>query len=114
MMNIFFDFLKNTKLLIATILGLIIATISGYQGYLDIKNDIAGNTKHSELFQKQMLSPMVRYAEKNPCVVSDSEWEDYEINYNTLFNLKVKYDKVPLQSYNMQRRLEEDKSECTK
>jgi len=111
-MDKIFEYLKNTKLLISTITALITLAGGTIGGYREIKSDIATNTKQHEIFQKQMLSPMVRYAEKNPCAPSNSEWEDYELNYNTLFSLKVKYDKFPKESYNMQKRLEEDKPEC--
>lgn len=111
-MGKFIGYLKNTKLLISTITALVALAGGTITGYDIIKKDIASNTKQFEIFQKQMLSPMVRYAEKNPCSPSDSEWEDYELNYNTLFALKVKYDKFRSESYNMQKRLEEDRAEC--
>lgn len=113
-MDKFYEWFKNTKLLITTIVALMGLAGTTYKGYTDIKDDIAANTKEFEIFQKQMLSPLVRYAEKNPCTVSDSEWEDYELNYNTLFNLKVKYDNAPINSYNLQKRLEEDKPKCVR
>lgn len=108
------EFLKNTKLLISTIIALITFIITVYNGYLGIKKDIAENRKLIEISQMQMLQPLVRAAEKNPCVVTDREWEEYEMNYSTLFDLKVKYKKISPRGFNIMKRIEEDKPGCVR
>lgn len=112
MMDKIFDYLKNTKLLISTVISLIIFIIGVYEGYKEIKSDIATNTKLIEVSQMQMLAPIVRQMEKNPCTVTDLEWEEYETNYSNLFDLRVKYKNLNPKAFNIMKRLEQDKPSC--
>ena len=106
------EWVKEAKVIATIIFTLFSLTTATITGYNVIKSDIKSNTESFEVFQMQMLAPIVRYAEKNPCAPSDAEWTDYKLNYNTLFNLQKIYEDVPSEAYDRQKRLEEDKSEC--
>lgn len=114
MMKAAIEYLKETKVLVTTIVSLVSSVIIAYNGYLNIKKDISTNTKLIEISQMQMLSPIVRQMEKNPCTVTDREWEEYEMNYSNLFDLKVKYKKISPHAFNIMTRLEKDKESCTR
>ena len=111
-MNKTLEYIKDTKLLITTVFALFTFMVGVYNGYNDIKKDIRSNTKLIEISQMQMLQPLVRQAEKNPCAVSDREWEEYELNYSTLFDLKVKYKKISERGFNIMQRLTKDEEQC--
>ncbi len=50
--------------------------------------------KSIEVNQMMLLKAVVKTSEKNPCPVSDLEWDDYVTNYTTLYELKIKYGKL--------------------
>ena len=90
--------IKKTSDWIAGVYGslaiIVSVTIGGYAGYISIIDSIEENTKQIEVTQIMMLKDIVRKAEHNPCLVGDSEWDDYIANYTTLHTLKIKYKKI--------------------
>ena len=79
----------------ATIWAMFIALISGivgvYVAYSNFLNSININQKEIEKTQIMILKRLVRNAEKNPCPVSDPEWDEYLLNKSTLHDLKKKH-----------------------
>ena len=61
-------------------------------GYTEIVKTVNQNTKTLENTQITMLKSIVREFEKNHnCKISDAEWDEYLLNYSTLFDLKVSH-----------------------
>jgi hypothetical protein len=86
------EHLKKLKELYTIIVFFISIVISGYQGYNNIINDISRNRTQLETTQITMLNGMIRNFEKNhKCKISDAEWDEYILNYSTLFDLKIKH-----------------------
>ena len=113
------EHIKKTSEWIAGIYGsiaIIISTsIGGYTAYNSIINSIDENTKQIEVTQIMILKDIVRKAENNPCVVSDSEWDNYITNYSTLYSLKIKYKKIAKNApWEPIERLKKDGKECIK
>jgi len=94
--------------------------------YFQLKDEIKKNysliqetqkksTENIEITQMMILKDIVRQAEHNPCTVSVLEWEEYIMNYSTLFNLKIKYGelskKTPWQPI---ERLQKDSKKCSR
>jgi len=69
------------------------SSITGYTWYSNVLSSIAENTTQIEITQMMILKDIVRKAERNPCIVSDSERDDYTENYTTLLELEIKYGK---------------------
>lgn len=69
------------------------SSITGYTWYTNVLSSIAENTIQIEITQMMIMKDIVRKSERNPCIVSDAEWDDYTENYTTLHNLEIKYGK---------------------
>ncbi len=88
------SFLTHAATLYTIILGTIGAVIAVYVAYDGFLNAIENNQKQIEITQMMILKPLVRTAEKNPCLVSDAEWDEYLMNGSTLQDLKQKHKLV--------------------
>lgn len=93
-MEKFMDFLTHAATLYTLIIGTISAVVAGYVAYDGFINAIESNQKQIEVTQMMILKPLVRTAEKNPCPVSDAEWDEYLMNGSTLQDLKQKHKLV--------------------
>ena len=88
------DFLTHAATLYTLIIGIIGAVVAIYVAYDGFLNAIEYNQKQIEVTQMMILKPLVRTAEKNPCPVSDAEWDEYLMNGSTLQDLKQKHKLV--------------------
>lgn len=95
----FFDNMKKTSDWLISIYGIlsivITLSIGGYISYISIIESINNNTKQIETTQMLILKSVIKDAEKNPCPMSDAAWDDYLTNFTTLYELKIKYHKLP-------------------
>lgn len=97
-----FNKLTNSVLAVWGFVAFIVSsTIAGYTWYTTILDSIGENTSQIEktqgkieVTQMMILKNIVRESEKNPCPVSDSEWDDYTKNYTLLFNLQIKHGEI--------------------
>lgn len=93
-MKKFIDFLTHAATLYTCIIGCIGAIIAVYIAYDNFLTAIENNQKQIEITQMMILKPLVRDAEKNPCPISDAEWDEYLMNGSTLQDLKQKHDLI--------------------
>lgn len=93
----FLDHLKKLKeiYLLVFFFGSTIITI--YAGYMNIQNSILANTKKVEITQVLMLKSIVREVEKSKCL-SPLEYDEYILNYSTLFDLKIKHKLISVKA----------------
>jgi hypothetical protein len=87
-------FLTHAVTIYTLFVGIIGAIITAYITYQNFITAIEHNQSEIEVTQMMILKPMVREAENNPCPVSDAEWEEYEMNYNTLYDLRIKHGEL--------------------
>lgn len=81
---------KEVYSVLVLVIGLIIST---YTGYTNIINSIESGAKKTEVVQITMLKSITRAFEENhKCRVSQAEWDEYLLNYSTLFDLKIKHN----------------------
>ena len=85
------NFLTHAATLYTVLIGIVGAIVSGYIAYSNFIDAIEDNQKQIEITQMMILKPLVREAEKNPCPVSDLEWDEYLMNGSTLQELKHKH-----------------------
>ncbi len=89
-----FNKMSNTVVATYGLIALVVtSSITGYTWYTNVLSSIAENTTQIEITQMMIMKDVVRNAERNPCIVSDAEWDDYTENYTTLLNLEIKYGK---------------------
>ncbi len=89
-MNDILTHLKQLKEMYTILLFFVGVVITAYTGYTNIIDNIESNTKAVEITQITMLKSIQRDFEKHhKCKVSDAEWDEYILNYSTLFDLKV-------------------------
>lgn len=93
-MKKFFNFLTHAATLYTIIIGIIGAIISVYVAYNNFLKAIEKNQEQIEITQMMILKPLVRQAEKNPCPVSDAEWDEYLMNGSTLQFLRQKHNLI--------------------
>lgn len=85
---------SNFVIAIWGILTILVTSAStGYTWYSNVLSSIEANTTQIEITQMMIMKDIVRKSERNPCIVSDAEWDDYTENYTTLHNLEIKYGK---------------------
>ncbi|RLC47609.1 MAG: hypothetical protein DRH57_03775 [Candidatus Cloacimonadota bacterium] len=90
-----FNKMSNTVVAIYGLVALLAtSSITGYTWYSNVLTSIAENTTQIEITQMMIMKDIVRKAERNPCIVSDAERDDYTENYTTLYNLEIKYGKI--------------------
>lgn len=109
------NFLTHAATIYTIIIGLITGIIGVYITYQNFIQSIEENQKQIEITQIMILKPLVRYAEKNPCPISDAEWDEYMLNASALYQLKKKHKMIP---YSMDfmpiKRITERTDLCTK
>lgn len=101
-----FEHLKQLKEMYSILFVLITGVITFYSGYQNILDNIQSNTTQLESTQITMLTQIestqitmlkviVRDFEvTHKCKVSEPEWEEYTLNYSTLFDLKIKHKMI--------------------
>jgi len=90
-METFLEHLKKLKEIYLLILFFVSTIITVYNGYVNIQDSIARNTEAVERTQITMLKGIVRTFERIQNCYSRSEYDEYLLNYSTLFDLKIKY-----------------------
>ena len=88
------NFITHAGTIYAFIAAIMGAVFVGYTQWIGVTKAIAENTKQIEIAQILILKPMVRQFENDPCHVSDSEWDDYIINWSTLYKLRKKHEDI--------------------
>lgn len=91
--------INNAKLIYAGVLIVSAILGSAFQGYITIRDtytniltNIETNRRIVETTQITMLKSIVREFERaHVCNISNAEWDEYMLNYSTLFDLKVRY-----------------------
>ena len=113
-MNRLIDFLTHAATLYAFLIGIIGAIITGYVMYDNVLKSIKKNQDQIETTQILILKPLIRETEKNPCVISDAEWDEYLMNGSTLHELKQKHKMISksLPFIPIKRITEEDPEKC--
>jgi len=91
MLNKITSFLTHAATLYTLIIGIIGSIITIFVTYQNFMNAIKTNQEQIEITQIMILKPLVRFAEHNPCPVSDAEWDEYIVNAATLHELKKKH-----------------------
>lgn len=109
------NFLTHAVTIYTIIIGLIGGIITVYVTYQNFMQAIEQNQKQIEVTQIMILKPLVRYAEKNPCPVSDAEWDEYMLNASTLYELKKKHKMIPgNMAFMPVKRIKTETAECKK
>lgn len=109
----FIENLNKFKNVYSDLAVLASVVILGYNMYTGIVNKMEANRIAIETTQIMLLKKYVRdFEHTHHCRVSDQEWDEYILNYSTLFDLKVKNgllsDKAPWRP--IQRNLKECES----
>lgn len=109
------NILTNISTLYAIVAAIVGVTITVYISYNQVLSSIGDNTDDIEATQILILKPVVRTAERNPCPISDPEWDEYLMNGSLLHELKQNHDMV---SMNMPfipiKRISERTKQCVK
>ena len=107
------SFLTHAVTLYTFIIGIIGAIITVFVTYQNFMAGIENNQKAIEVTQIMILKPLVRQAEKNPCPVSDAEWDEYMVNVSTLHDLKKKHKLISNDMmFTPVKRIKERTEEC--
>ena len=86
--------IEQWKLIIFVFASISTTTITLWSGYQSILESIENNKKSIEMTQIMLLKTQVRTMERNPCYVSDSEWDEYIEKYTILFELLKSNGKI--------------------
>lgn len=93
--NQIFDHLKRLRDIYGIIVVFVSVVIGAHEMYGDITKRIEQNKVASETTQIMILKKYVRDFEKtHTCIVSDAEWEEYILNYSTLYDLKKEHSLI--------------------
>lgn len=84
----FFDKTNSTVNLILSLIAFSTIIVGGATGYQSVLDNVDENKKQIEITQIMILKDLVKKSEKESCIKSDVEWDEYIYNYSKLYDLK--------------------------